>query len=287
LATARAARPQPARDDKVLASWNGLALAALAEAAQVLPDGARYAALATDIARSLRRRLRAPDGRLHRSWKDGRPGPAAVLEDHTHLAAGLLALYQATFDEAWYAWAVELMRLVLDRFVDTAGGFHDTPDDATDLFTRPRSLVDGAIPSGNAMAATVMASLYAYSGDPTWAAAATPLVERIAPVAASHPTAFPQWLAAISRWSVPIDEVAITGQPGDARFGELLAVARDGLRPWQVLACAAHPAASVVPLLAARDERDRPTAWVCHGGACRLPVTSADALREQLRGRAA
>jgi uncharacterized protein YyaL (SSP411 family) len=286
LAEARSARPQPARDDKVLASWNGLALAALAEAAQVAPGGERYAELATGVARSLRQRLRAADGRLHRSWTDGRPGPHGVLEDHTHLAAGLLALYQSTFDETWYGWAVELMRLVLERFADQAGGFRDTPDDATDLFARPRSLVDGAIPSGNAMAATVMASLHGYTGDATWADASMPLVARMTTVAARHPNAFPQWLAAIGRWSVPMDEVAITGEPTHPDTRALLDVVREGLRPWQVVACAAHPQTSSVPLLQARDARDQATAWVCHGGACRLPVTSAAALRGQLRGGA-
>ena len=106
LGVARATRPQPARDDKVLASWNGLALLALAEAGAILPEGDRYTRLASEVARSLHHRPRTPDGRLRRSWKDGRPGPAAVLEDHTHLAAGLLALYQATFDERAVEFAV-------------------------------------------------------------------------------------------------------------------------------------------------------------------------------------
>ena len=146
LLTVRDARPQPASDDKVIASWNGLALTAFAEAGRVLPDGADHARLATQLAASLQRRLRTTEGRLHRSWKDGRPGPAAVLEDHTHLAAGLLALYQTTFDERWVGWATELMDVVLRHFADPDGGFHDTADDADGLFARPRSLVDSPLP---------------------------------------------------------------------------------------------------------------------------------------------
>jgi uncharacterized protein YyaL (SSP411 family) len=286
LAAVRVGRSQPARDDKVLASWNGLALAALAEAGAVMPDGQRFTDLASAVARSLHERLRTPDGRLRRSWKDGRPGPAGVLEDHTHLAAGLLALYQATFEERWFDWAVELMEVARARFSDPGGGFLDTADDATDLFTRPRSLVDGAIPSGNAMAATVMASLHAYTGDRAWADAVEPMLGSVAPLAAEHPTAFPQWLAAISRWHVPIDEIAIVGEIDDPRTRALLQVAREGFRPWQVLALASDATMSDVPLLRGRDGRTEPTAWVCHGGTCRMPVSRPDPLRDQLRAAA-
>jgi uncharacterized protein YyaL (SSP411 family) len=287
LLAARAARPQPARDDKVLAAWNGLALRALGEAAQALPDGARYAALATDVARSLRSRLRTADGRLRRSWKDGRQGPPGVLEDHAHLAAGLLALYQATFDEEWFVWATELMGIAIERFGDAAGGFHDTADDATDLFVRPRGVVDGAIPSGNAMAATVLADLHALTSDAVWAHWGEPSTRRMGAAAAEHPTAFPQWLAAISRWALPMDEIAITGDPDDGRTRALLGVVRDGLRPWQVVALAADPGSSAIPLLQAREPRSEPVAWVCRGGACRLPTPSPEALRTQLRAGAA
>ena len=262
-------------------SWRWRRPARACRAARATPPWRRA------VARSLHDRLRTPDGRLRRSWKDGRPGPAGVLEDHTHLAAGLLALYQATFDERWFDWAVELMEVARAHFGDPAGGFLDTADDATDLFTRPRSLVDGAIPSGNAMAATVMASLYAYTGDPAWARAVEPVIGSVAPMAAEHPTAFPQWLAAISRWSVPIDEVAIVGEADDPRTRALLGVARDGLRPWQVVALAGKADASRVPLLRGRDGHAEPTAWVCHGGACRMPVSDPGALREQLRAAGA
>ena len=105
--------------------------------------------------------------------------------------------------------------------------------------------------------------------------------------AAEHPTAFPQWLAAISRWSQPLDEVAITGDTHDPRTTALVGVLRDGLRPWQLVALALEPDASVIPLLHGRGGRAEPTAWVCHGGTCRLPVTDPAALRDQLRARAA
>ena len=137
------------------------------------------------------------------------------------------------------------------------------------------------------MAATVMASLHGYTGDPAWARTVESALMAIAPLAAEHPTAFPQWLAAIARWGQPLDEVAITGDTRDPRTVALLEVLHDGLRPWQVVALALEPDASVIPLLHGRGGRAKPTAWVCHGGTCRLPVTDPVALRDQLRAKAA
>ncbi len=284
LLEARQARPQPARDDKVIASWNGLAMAALAEAGRALPEGARYTQLATELAASLHARLRTPDGRLRRSWKDDRPGPPAVLEDHTHLAAGLLALYQTTFEERWMAWAVELIETVLEHFAEPQGGFADTPDDADDLFARPRSLVDSPLPSGNAMAVTVLLQLGALTGDGRYEAAAEATLVGAIDLAARHPTAFAQWLVAAGMLVAPVDAVAILGGPDEAGTSALLEVVRSGYRPWQVVACTNDASGSGVPLLHHRDRRDGlPTAYVCHGFRCELPVTDPVALRAQLR----
>ena len=143
-------RPQPARDDKVLASWNGLALAAFADAGRALGEPP-FLEMATEAADFLLRELRTPDGRLRRSWKDGRAQHAAVLEDHAHLAEGLLALYEATFEERFFVAARELADLVLAHFRAEDGGFCDTADDAETLVARPRSLQDNALPSGGAI----------------------------------------------------------------------------------------------------------------------------------------
>ena len=283
LLVVRDARPQPARDDKVLTSWNGLALAAFAEAACVLPDGGTYARVATDLAESLSARSRDANGRLRRSWKDGRAGPPAVLEDHTHLAAGLLALYQTTFDERWFIWATELMDLVLKHFADAEGGFHDTADDADGLFTRPRGLVDSPLPSGNAMAVAVLVQLAALTGQGRYRDAAEASIAGALPVAARHPTAFAQWLIGAGMLLAPIDEIAIVGEPETPGTHALLEVARAGYRPWQVVAYTNDSGRSSVPLLRDRAMRGGPTAFVCHGFACRLPVTTPDELQAQLR----
>ena len=278
----RRGRPQPARDDKALAAWNGLAIAAFAEAGRLF-DEDRYRAAATRAAEAVVGGLLEPDGRLGRSWKDGRAVGQGVLEDYTHLAEGLLALYEATFDERWFTTARSLMDRVVDRFADAAGGFFDTADDHERLVTRPKDLQDNAVPSGNAMAATVLLRLAAWTGEARYRTIAERAIRTVTPFAERYPTAFAQWLSAIDFALADVVEVAVVGDPGDAATRALLEPVTSGFRPSQVLAGTADPAASVVPLLRERAMVGGvPTAYVCRGFACRLPVTDAAAMRAQL-----
>jgi uncharacterized protein YyaL (SSP411 family) len=278
----RRARPQPARDDKALAAWNGLAIAAFAEAGRLFGED-RYVILAARAAEAIVGGLLEPDGRLGRSWKDGRTVGQGVLEDYTHLAEGLLALYEATFDERWFTTARALMDRVLDRFTDAAGGFFDTADDHERLVTRPKDLQDNAVPSGNAMAATVLLRLAAWTGEGRYRTAAERAIRTVAPFAERYPTAFAQWLSAIEFALADVVEVAVIGEPGDSATQALLEPVATGFRPNQILSVTADPGTTEVPLL-----RDRsmvggvPTAYLCRGFTCRMPVTDAVALRAQL-----
>ena len=160
LLDARDGRPQPARDDKALAAWNGLVIAAFADASRVSAGeaGARTATRRMMAADSCSPRCATPmDGCAGRG-RTGRAAQDGVLEDYTHLADGLLALYEATFEERWFTAARDLVEQVLTRFADPAGGFFDTAADAERLVTRPKDLQDNAIPSGNAMAAPACCS---------------------------------------------------------------------------------------------------------------------------------
>ncbi|MBA3626590.1 MAG: thioredoxin domain-containing protein [Chloroflexi bacterium] len=285
----RRSRPQPARDAKALAAWNGLAIAALSEAARTLDAqgehvrAAIYRQAAEGAARSVLSGLLGASGRLKRSWKDDRATGDGVLEDHTHLADGLLALYEATFEERWFVTARDLMEIVLDHFADPSGGFFDTADDAERLVTRPKGLQDNALPSGNAMAATVLLRLHALTGEGRYRAAAEGALSLVTPVAHRYPTAFGQWLIATDLALGPLDEVAIVGSLDDGRTGALRAVVDEGYRPRQVVALSASPDGSAVPLLHGRVSRhDQPTAYVCRGFSCRLPVSDPDALRAEL-----
>jgi uncharacterized protein YyaL (SSP411 family) len=278
LASARAARPQPRRDDKVLTAWNGLAVAAFAEAGWALGEP-RYTRVAEEACAFLFAALRGTDGRLRRSWKDGRALHAGVLEDYTHLADGALALYESTFDERWFRGARELMEVVLTRFADPAGGFHDTADDHEALIARPRGLQDNALPSGNAMAVNVLLRLHALTGEARYRDAAAAALAPMAALAVRHPTAFAQWLLAIQFADAAVDEVAVIGDPRSPAGAALLEVARRGHRPWQVLAASADPSASIVPLLADRVAvAGQATAYACRSFVCRQPVTLPEAL---------
>jgi uncharacterized protein YyaL (SSP411 family) len=288
LLARRRGRAQPTRDDKALAAWNGLAIAAFADASVAfsLVDAgaaARYRVAAERAASAIVDGLLGSDGVLRRSWKDGRAVGTGVLEDYTHLADGLLALYEATFDERWFATARALMDAVLSNFADPSGGFFDTSDEHERLVTRPKDVQDNAVPSGNAMAVGVLLRLHAWTGEGSYRAAADRAIRTVVPLVARYPTGFAQWLAAMDLALRPIVEVAIAGDPADPATAILLAEVRRAFRPGQVLAVAADPATSTIPLL---DDRialnGRPTAYVCRGFVCRLPVTSPDMLRVEL-----
>ncbi len=306
LLAARSRRAQPARDDKVLAAWNGLAIGALADAARALaastvagwpgrrrvdPDllaelsarGERYRAAAVEAARVVLDRLRGPDGRLRRSWKDGRATGIGVLEDYTHLAEGLLALYEATFDEAWFVAAEELVEVVRARFAAPEGGFYDTADDHAELVLRPREVQDGATPSGSAMAATVLLRLAALTGEDALRAEAERAIATVGPYLGRYPTAFGQWLLALDFALAPVLEVAVIGDPGEPAVRRLLAPALAPFRPHQVVACGPDPGRTQIPLLGGRFALNgRPTAFVCRNFACRQPVTEPEALEALL-----
>ena len=223
--------------------------------------------------------LLGSDGRLRRSWKDGRATADGVLEDHANLAEGLHALYQATFDERWFAMAASLAETILARFADPAGGFFDTAADGERLVVRPKGLQDNATPSGGAMATTVLLRLAALTGEGRFRAAAEAALAGVGPYVARYPTAFAQWLIALELADAGIDEVAIVGDPAAPATRSLIDVVDRGFRPFLVLAATAAPDGSAVPLLAGRFALDgRPTAFVCRDFACRLPVTEPEAL---------
>jgi uncharacterized protein len=282
LLEARNQRPQPGRDEKVLAAWNGLAIAAFAEGARIFgrDDWREAAVRAADL---LLTRLRDSRGRLRRSYKDGDARQAGVLEDYSHTVDALLALYETTFDERWFVAARELAEMMLEHFADPNGGFFDTADDHETLITRPKGLQDNAMPSGNAMAALVLLRLAALTGEGRYRSAAEQTLRLVAPVAHRYPTAFAQWLLGFGLVLGRIDELAIVGEPSDRATQELLDVARADYRPALVTAVSASPAESAIPLLHDRQPLDgRPTAFVCHGFACQRPVAEPAELASQL-----
>ncbi|MEO8273269.1 MAG: thioredoxin domain-containing protein, partial [Chloroflexota bacterium] len=245
---------------------------------------ARYRAAAERAADVVLGGLLGPDGRLGRSWKDGRATGQGVLEDYANLADGLLALYEATFEERWFITARALADAILERFADPDGGFFDTATDHERLVTRPKDIQDNATPSGGSVATLVLLRLGAFTGESRYRQAAERALATVSAYAAGYPTAFALWLQAIDLALAPVAEIAIVGDPEDEQTRGLLRVASGGYEPNRVVALMPDDTTpSAVPLLDARSRiKARPTAYVCRDFACRIPVTDPDALGDQL-----
>jgi uncharacterized protein YyaL (SSP411 family) len=285
LLEARNGRPQPARDDKVLAAWNGLAIAAYADAARAWSAAGDEAqagwavAIAARAAEAVADALVDADGRVGRSWHSGRVTGLGVLEDHADLAEACLALYEATFDERWFVLARRIADRALGDFADPEGGWFDTPDGVAGLVARPKDVGDNATPSGNARMTLVCLRLAAWTGEQVYAEAAERALATVAGYLARYPTGFAEWLVAADLALHPPVEVAVVGDPGTAETRRLIGPAVRGFRPNQVTAVGPDPVATAVPLLGGRFAlRGLPTAFVCRDFACRQPVTEPEAL---------
>ena len=279
LLTARDLRPQPGRDDKVVTSWNGLAIAALSEAGVLLEDST-YLEAAKRCAQFLLD-SHLVDGRLRRASRAGVVGAAmGVADDYGNLAEGLLALHQATGQSRWLTAAGDLLDTALAHFTDGQGGFFDTADDAEELFTRPRSAADNAEPSGHAALAGALLTYSALTGSTRHRDAADAAVTAVAGLAAREPR-FAGWTLAVAEAMAagPI-QVAVAGDGPQAR--ELLRVARASTSPGLVTAHGS-PDTPGVPLLADRPVvADGAAAYVCHGFVCDRPVTTPEELTSAL-----
>jgi uncharacterized protein len=280
LAHARAARPQPARDDKVVTAWNGLAIAALAEAGAVLGVPG-YVSAARDCA-ELVLRLHLVDGRLRRASREGVVGSApGVAADHGDLAEGLLALHQATGEARWLEAAGDLLDVALARFDDGAGGFFDVADDAERLVSRPKDPSDGAEPAGQSSLAGALCTYAALTGSTRHRAAAEAAVAAAGGLARQAPR-FAGWALAVAEALAagPL-QVAVVGHDDEARAA-LADVARGAMSPGLVVAVG-EPDTPGVPLLADRPLVDgRAAAYVCRGFVCDRPVTTTEDLRTAL-----
>ena len=283
----REQRLKPGRDEKTLAAWNGLMLAAFAEAARDRSLGDRmetYRSIAERNAEFLLREMRTPEGRLRRSWKDGQAKLNAYLEDYACVIEGLLEWYQTTFDEKWFIAARELADTMLQHYIDPAGGFFDTSDDHETLVTRPKDLQDNAVPSGNAMTASVLLKLAAFTGDDRYYQAGETLLSALQPALIQAPLGFAQWLCALDFALSNPKEIAIVGADRSDAVQALLDVVRSGYRPHQVVAVGVTPdRISAIPLLFDRPAVDnQATAYVCVRFACQRPTTHPATLAEQL-----
>jgi uncharacterized protein YyaL (SSP411 family) len=299
LLAAREQRARPGRDDKVVAAWNGLAIAALAECGLLLAEPAFTAAAGN--AAALLARLHLRDGRLARTSRDGVAGPSAgVLEDYACVAQGFLALSGVTGQPGWVGLAGGLLETVLTRFADGAGGFYDTADDGEALIYRPGDPTDGPTPSGTFAAADALLSYGALTGSARHREAAAAALAVLAPIASQFPRAAGAGLAVAEAILAGPAEIAVVGPATDPRTLALHETALLAAPPGAVIAVGdgaageqAAPASGAagwvpapaggVPLLAGRDlVAGAPAAYVCRDFACQLPVTGPAELRAAL-----
>ena len=278
LLEARAGRERPARDDKVVAAWNGLAVAALARAAGVVGEP-RFLDAALGAAELLWG-THWTGGRLRRVSRDGAVGqPAGVLEDYGCVADGYALLAEATADGTWLDRAGLLLDVALEQFSAGDGGFHDTADDAETLIARPRDPSDNASPSGHSAITNALVRYSALTGSGRHRDAAEAALAAIRGLAQKAPR-FAGWSLAAAQTALegPLEIVVVT-EPED-EIGERLAVkARAQLGAVVVVASPAQVAASRIPLLEGRGLVDgRAAAYVCRSMVCERPVTDPDEL---------
>ena len=289
LLEVREQRIHPMRDDKVLASWNGLMLRSFAEAAAALgrPD---YLAVAIKNAEFLARSMKS-DGRLLRTYRDGQAKLLGYLEDYSFVIDGLLALYEATFDLRWLDEAVTLADSMIELFWDeNIGGFYDTGSDHETLVVRPRDVFDNAQPCGGSVASDVLLRLAVFTGNNDYSAKATVPLRSLHQAMSQSPGGTGHWLSALDFYVSPPKEIAVIGPRDDPTTQALLDTVFHRFLPNKVVMGVETPlipaddnSEADIPLLAGRGMvGGLPSAYVCQNYACQLPVTDPAGLAEQL-----
>jgi uncharacterized protein YyaL (SSP411 family) len=283
----REQRIHPGLDDKILASWNGLALAAFAEAGRVL-GRADYIAAAVKNAEFLTTQMVDGTGRLLRTWKDGQAKIKAYLEDYAQVGVGLVALYEATFDRRWLDESRRLAREAIRLFWDDERDiFFDTGVDQEALVVRPRNLYDNAVPSGASSAAEWLLRLALYFDDQQFESLALKVLRPMADLMGRHPTGFGRYLGALDFHLGPTAEVALVwpASANQTSIAPLLQEVFGRYLPSKIVAGAPEDAsaASGIPLLAERRAVDgKPTAYLCRRYVCELAVTTTEDFARQL-----
>jgi uncharacterized protein len=281
LLAEREQRVRPGRDHKQLASWNGMALRAIAATALVLGEPAHEAAT-RDLVRFIRTHLLRDQDRVWRTSRDGRAHTPGFAEDYANLADGLLAAYAALGDWEDLLLARRLVdRLVADFWDDASGTLFDTADEHDRAVARPRSLLDNATPSANAVATDVMLRLALLTGEPDYDRRARSILRAVQPLLDRQPSAFGRFLSAADRALAEPVDVVIAGDPA-GRAAELRRAVAQPYAPDLVIAPLARPVEGW-PLFDAKTALDGgATAYVCRGYACDRPTADPAEARDQV-----
>ncbi len=281
----RKKRIPPYKDDKILTAWNGMMISSLAYGARVLnePDYAKHATRAADfILTHLQQK-----GRLLRRHREGESAVPAFQDDYAFLALSFLDLYEATFEVRWLEEAKRLCEEMVRLFWDEkAGGFFYTASDAETLIARPKEYYDGAVPSGNSIAALVMLRLSRMTGDSELENKAEKCIQSNAASLENYPMAYSQLLIAMDFAVGPSREIVLAGDRTQASFQKLLRAVDEFFNPNQVLLY--HPEGKDAARIEAiadfiktqKTLHGQPAVYVCQNHVCELPVTSPEDLRK-------
>jgi uncharacterized protein YyaL (SSP411 family) len=294
LFQARAERPRPHLDDKILTAWNGLMIAAFARAARVLPDSplaTRYLQSARRAAAFIKTTLwQDATGRLLRRYRDGEAAIDGYAEDYAYLAWGVLELFQADGDAAWLEWALALQRQLDESFWDDAeaGWFSTTGNDPTVLL-RLKEEYDGAEPAAGSVATLNALTIANLTGDAVSLTRAERTLARYGPRIGAAARVVPMMLCALSAWHAGHSQVVIAGDPASPDTHALASETARHYLPFSIQiplrGDGSRELSSVLPFLAGMSPRNGAAAYVCHDFACRQPVTTPEALRRELEGR--
>ncbi|MGH7198360.1 MAG: thioredoxin domain-containing protein [Candidatus Omnitrophota bacterium] len=288
LLAARSKRPPMHLDDKVLTDWNGLMISSFAIAANALGEP-RYRVAAFRAGDFVVKHLKTKEGTLLHRYRDGGAGITGTLDDYAFFIQASLDLYEASFDERWLKEARELSDKMIELFWDEKkGGFYLTPKDAEPLITRPKSDTDGAIPSGNAVAALALFKLGRMTGDAKYERAAGDTLKAFSELVSSQPTGFSQMLAALDFAIGPSREIVIASDQKGLSVIAVLKEIHSRFTPNKVvLLHKAGPDGGAIeglaPFLKDYTARDGKTAvYICRNRACELPVADAAELARLL-----
>lgn len=292
LLAVRAKRIWPGRDEKILTAWNGMMIEAFAVAARVLREP-RYQQAAVAGAEFLWSKLRADDGRLLRTYKDGKAKLNAYLEDYSYFASALLAVYEATFDPKWIDRCETLTQRMVEQFWDEAeGGFFFTSNDHEKLISRAKDPSDGAIPSGNSMAATVLARLHVLTGKGDHADRLETMLRVFRGLMTDSAMQGAQLILAADFYLNDPVGFAIVSPTQPELAGTVAEELSAGYLPRKVMAGQTAsatgsdgPKTSSVPLLDEKVEKEgEPTLFVCRGTVCGEPWVGLDKIRSNIEG---
>ena len=281
----RSSRTKPGRDEKIITGWNAMAIKAFAQAGLLLGDHA-FLQTANQAAKFLLSELRLPDGRMKRSWSEGKASHPAALEDVAGMILAMHAVYEIDFAPEYYRSMRTLYSIIEEDFAAGDGLYFDASADVDNLIVRPQNLQDNATPSGNALAGHVHWLLGNYEHDPSHFDHLSRMLGAVSKQVNQYPTSFGYWLKIADLAEKQSQQIALISESGPGSLQHFLDIINEHFRPYTIIA-AKYLEKDNEPefpgLLANRPVIDgKPTAYVCRGFSCKMPVTNPEAMREQL-----